>query len=183
MKKPVMTISNMPISLWRKGDKVSAKKLNEPIQVLLAYGTSVSPGKQTINTGQRKTLTVERFIITAQGGQIETADYIYCTRPGDTSGGFIVVAKPHLLRRTPFDGVTIDGVEYTYTAHEARTAVDDEGTESQVVVPNYVAGDEILAIRSPTGGSGLVITVNGVNKVIEWLDLNSGGRAWAEVEE
>jgi len=99
------------------------------------------------------------------------------------------VAKPYLLRRTPFHGKTRDGIEYSYTATTKRTAKKTVAgnpptvtTESQIIVPKYVKGDVVYAMgrifgpkdefRSSTTGTEVVQT--------RWLDLNVDGRYWAK---
>lgn len=88
----------------------------------------------------------------------------------------VEIAKPYLLQRTPFDGETRDGVTYTYTDGETRSATDGVTTEDQVIVPAYVINDIIVAAR---------LTAENLKNQLyaEWLDINADGRAWAAVEE
>ena len=77
-------------------------------------------------------------------------------------GTLTFIAKEFLLRRTPFDGNTIDGVLYDYTNDRERTAVKmhlDETVkrERQVITPPYFPGRDIIyATESPTHGTGVV---------------------------
>ena len=93
----------------------------------------------------------------------------------------ILVALPWLLRRTPFDLVTVAGITYTYSTNIQRLADDGTTTETQVIVPNYQGqdspydGDIIFAASGIQGGTG--VTVSG--QPLSLLDLNVGGRAWA----
>lgn len=89
------------------------------------------------------------------------------------------IAKPYLLRRSPFDGNSRNGVSYSYTNNTTRTASKAGETDiTEVVVPYYVAGDELYASRV-FGGTG--VTVDGVDLV--FLDDNRDARAWAEQPE
>lgn len=92
----------------------------------------------------------------------------------------INIAKPYILRRTPFDGKTItyqsQEVSYSYTGSNRRTATSDDEEEAQVIVPEYFADDEILAVCGICGLTG--------QADIFWEDLNTAGRMWAlTVEE
>jgi len=105
-------------------------------------------------------------------------DHITChTWDGTTEGTVDVkVAKPYLLRRTPFDGETRDGITYTYSSAVEREADDGADTEDQVIVDSYIEDDIIYAIRRISGGTD--VTVSTVD--LQWLDLNIDGRYWAK---
>ena len=112
---------------------------------------------------------------------VET-DYMICTVT-DT-GAQVYVALPWQLRRTPFDGQTYNGVSYTYTSNTARDASSGSGSESQVIVPAYVAGDLVYALTGIVGDTSVhETTTQGASlpQPVEWLDLNVDGRAWAKV--
>lgn len=89
------------------------------------------------------------------------------------------IAKNFLCRRTPFDGQVRAGVSFSYTNDSRRTATQGAETETQVIVPSYVSGDEILAIGSVPGGTAVVV---GGTELL-WIDLNLDGRAWAKEPE
>ncbi|MDL5054141.1 hypothetical protein QQ056_11370 [Oscillatoria laete-virens NRMC-F 0139] len=82
------------------------------------------------------------------------------------------VAKPFLLRASI---TTRNGINYTFTDPFTRNATQASNTETQVIVPSYVANhDEIFAVSiSHTGviDSGRELTL---------MDLNIDGRAWAK---
>ncbi|MDL5052175.1 hypothetical protein QQ056_01135 [Oscillatoria laete-virens NRMC-F 0139] len=82
------------------------------------------------------------------------------------------VAKPFLLRASI---TTRSGIVYTFTNPSTRTASQGGNTETQVIVPSYVANhDEIFAMPVPHTGvmeSGRELTL---------MDLNVDGRAWAK---
>ncbi|MDP1711946.1 MAG: hypothetical protein Q8K86_05765 [Candidatus Nanopelagicaceae bacterium] len=111
----------------------------------------------------------------APSGDSSTQLFIFDSENGDylnvstVSGSDVyAVLKPYMLRRTPFDGLTRDGIYYTYLTDNERTAENaGSETEDQVIVPSYVAGDEILAVWGIVDGYPLV-------------DLNVDARAWAK---
>jgi len=109
-------------------------------------------------------------------------DYIVCHAwDGETEGQeAVLVALPYLLRMTPFDGQTRDGITYDYDSEITRTATKDADTEDQVIVPSYIAGDVIFAATGIIGGTD----ATGPNsEVLDRQDLNVDGRAWAKVAE
>lgn len=90
----------------------------------------------------------------------------------------VTIAKPYTLRRTPFDGETIDGVTYTYSDSQHRS-VDDGGAyapEDQIVDPPYSASIEQFSwvfFNWIVNGSGL--------DEIWWMDENRDSRHWEPV--
>jgi len=106
-------------------------------------------------------------------------DHLVChSWDGETAGNTdILVAKPYLLRRTPFDGGERDGVSYDYTSSIQRTATKDATTETQVIVPTYVADDVIYAARFTDGGTDVV---DDDYQRVSMIDMNVDGRAWAK---
>lgn len=96
----------------------------------------------------------------------------------------IWVAKPYLLRQTPFDGKTRGGISYTYSTPVKRTASNGAVSQEEIIIPKYVAGDIITARR----GMPTLVTNNGeiggnaVTQKLIW-EAYYEGRAWArEVE-
>lgn len=72
-------------------------------------------------------------------------DYLTCVPwDGTTEGESVNVAKRWDHQRTPFDGNTINSIEYTYTSAVERTADDGSQTETQVIVPEWFVNAEIL---------------------------------------
>lgn len=118
-------------------------------------------------------------------------DYILCKLVGDygPTTGTIAVAKPFLLRRSPFDGHTIHGLTYAYSDSLTRTVtrVSDSLQELQIVAPTWLLpdgsatptaylGDIIQAAPGPTG------LVDANNIPIGWTEiLGDGGRVWSVV--
>ena len=106
----------------------------------------------------------------------------------------VIVAKPSLLRRTPFDGETIYGIAYVYHTHTTRTATQGSETEDQIVIPRYrsnggggvMPGETITAMNVGGGATGATFeeedpkTEKPVQVPIAWLDMNVDARAWAK---
>jgi hypothetical protein len=106
----------------------------------------------------------------------EADDYVMCRDP---YGQQVQVAKPYLLRRSSFDGLSVEGVTYAYSDSNTRVASDDaeeEEDETQEITPSYYAGEKLTAIAHGTG----VTTALGE---LQWEDLNTAGRCWAVVQE
>ncbi len=90
----------------------------------------------------------------------------------DVGPAQFAVALPWLLRQTPFNGQTYNGVSYTYTGIHVRTATAGQTSETQRITPDYVLGDVIYVGRYIRGGTG-------VSQNLESVDLNLDGRCWA----
>jgi hypothetical protein len=107
----------------------------------------------------------------------------------------IEVAKPPLLQRTPWDGVTVEiaGIEYTYEYSDDEFGVrtkrwtdeDDEEqeVEERIDIP-YFVGDWLEAAEvaiSPVV-DGMVVndtkTENENGALLTWMDQNVSGRHW-----
>jgi hypothetical protein len=155
-ERTVIAGQNVTVDYTVNGARINAQPPGRP-------GTTAASG------------SVVRFTFVA-----DAPDYFTATSPGT---GTVNIAKPYRLRRsTGSGGQTIlleDGtsnppsttVTYTYLTNTHRQAVFATGTaEAQIIVPQYAAGDHILATE-PTEGTG----VSGVT----WQDLNADGRAWA----
>lgn len=70
-------------------------------------------------------------------------DYLVCKKSlPDGTSDIINVAKPFLLRRTPFDNQTINGVRYDYSSPERRVARTGSGdslvVETHKITPPYL---------------------------------------------
>ncbi len=96
----------------------------------------------------------------------------------------VLVAKVPDLRRSRWDGQTVDGVEYTYTANDQREASDgavtDPVIEEQAVTPSVVFSGDLQTIILATrihGGTG--VSVGGVP--IQWQHLNERAGAFAKL--
>ena len=79
----------------------------------------------------------------------------------DTAFGQITVEKPPALK-TSAGGA--DGVSYSPTGAQSRTASKNDFTEDQITVPPYHVGDLVYIMQVNTGGC---------------IDLNVDARSWA----
>jgi hypothetical protein len=107
-------------------------------------------------------------------------DFLVChTWDGTTEGtDAIKVARPYLLRRTPFDGASRGSISYVYVDDQQRTSSKSgEDDITEYVTPNYLAADVIYAIVNHRGGTGVV---DDGSLAVGWVDLNVDGRAWAQ---
>lgn len=100
-------------------------------------------------------------------------DYLVGTIVGTSTE--IQVSKPWVLCRTPWDGETINGVEYTYSDSQNRTATLDENDELQEVTWPYEIGNIIQAQRV-SNSTGYA---TGIEEDEQWVDLNVDARIWA----
>jgi len=125
------------------------------------------------------------------------SDWIECLRYNEDTGedpspstatDYIKIALPYRLRKTPFDGMTIDGFTYTYldpNPYHRRHVTFGVYHEIQVIVPKYRPGDLIYTTNHPLGGTTVLdrITDPLLPQGLTWLDLNVDGRAWAQTFE
>lgn len=88
------------------------------------------------------------------------------------------IAKPERHRPSI---LTRGGHTYVYTTDFERTDTLGGNAETQVLTPDYVAGDFLYAMRvsnmtgvfyDPLGGAALA--------PVEWIQVNVDGRAWAQ---
>lgn len=110
----------------------------------------------------------------------DEGDYLLCRLWDGTDMGEKVfkVAKPYLIRRTPFDGDVRDDITYTYDDNSHRTGEDNDGnTEDEEITPSYVEGDIIYASK-PFNGTDVF---DDEDEEVLWLDENNDGRQWAQI--
>lgn len=84
----------------------------------------------------------------------------------------IYVLKPWTLRRTPFDGQTVNGISYAYSDNSTRVATKDTIVETQYITPDYNIDDIIYAERANIEvdiGGGILATL---------VDNGADGRSW-----
>ena len=160
---------SQPIKIdpWKRGDPLDARHLDQPRKALeLILQGGADPAGRRAAAGM-----LARFAVVTVAG-----DYLTCNRLdglGNAATTAVNVAKPYLLRNS----MTARGsATYSYSATDTREATVGGDTEDQVVVPSYIAGDEIFAYRLPQGGTG-------VDGAPLWLDANSDARAWAKASE
>lgn len=130
----------------------------------------------------------------------ESGDYLMCARVASLNATqqpvpvtpeegqaetLVKVWKPWLLRQTPFDGLTRDGIGYVYDSAAIRVATptggDEEDAETQYVTPYYSARD-----GGQAGELLYAIPVTPSEEAGDMIDINTAGRCWAtgdEVEE
>ena len=168
-----------PVPRVNRGEKLSAKKWNAMAEAInrpfsgVGLPRQVRRNKGSVGTG----IEVQQMKVAAISG-----DYITCHTFNGTETGEdeITVAKPYELRRTPFDGESYNEIEYTYSDDVTREADNGSATETQVIVPPYVVGDVIYAMRNITGGTGLAVVMpDGTEEEVEWVEMNSA-RAWTK---
>ncbi len=106
----------------------------------------------------------------------------------DASGRYCVeVAKPHALRKTPFNGQNIDNVVYSYSDVQTRTATHniashkcaDNEASIEKITPPYKTGDTIYATKSISDGTDLP-AANGNNTSLFFMDENRDARRWED---
>lgn len=167
-----MDRSTRRISLFRPGQRNnSARHHNEPREALNRLLTGVQPAQQR-GTRAQSAPALRQFQVV-----FEQDDYLVGNIVSGTTklAGAVRIAKPYLLRRTPFDGKARAGITYTYTSANTRTADDGNETEDQVIVPSYEAFD-LIHVMLPVIDviSFAVLKPHGI-------DMNLDGRAWAKV--
>jgi len=166
---------NLPISYVR-GTPLRAEHFTQPARIL----RDLLPSPVPATKDQRGVVSVRPFKIV----QLNTTngDFLYgqlVDYAGDHPQAFdVAIARPYLLRQTPFDGLTRDGITYTYTSKILRTADDGNDSITEQIIPKYVNDDIIYGIRAV--GSGVDVRDDS-EEVLYWLDLNVDGRAWAKV--
>lgn len=178
---PLQLKNNEPVKIlngWKKGVPLSAKRLNEYVSAINRGTKHIQPPLQA-TVKPRNRLLVERFRFLGD----DKGDFIICQALDEISvtEGNIRIAKPFLLRRTPFDNDSrIAGGEkitYVYSSSSERVATNTDGTdETQVIVSSYSEGDFILAIHGIEDQTGVRVD----DKDLGWLDVNNDARAWAK---
>lgn len=160
------------VAEFDRGTALTRETLNPLPRAINSLLSGTAPPTQSAAPGARQTRTA-RFRIVGNA-----ADHLTCYRLGADEAiatEVVKVAKPYLLRNSL---ATRAEITYTYTGTDARTADNGAETESQVVVPSWTAGDEILADTNIIGGTG--VSVDDVALVWE---ARAGGRAWAKVAD
>lgn len=161
---------------WGKKEPLAARKLNEPVDAVRRLVTGVPPIQQRAAAAAATVPEVRQFKI----GEI-LPDYLVCLPwDGTTLGAAVTyVARPPTLRAsaTSRNGVTFSAVNDDGTQ---RTATAGADSETQVIIPSYLVGDVIYAVRNVRGGLGVSRSAGGEEKPVAWLDMNVDGRQWAK---
>lgn len=166
------------IPIFQRGDILTAEQLNAIVRLITGRllgvgGITVQTVGDLISIGhivntKANTLFQQMRIKSDQG------DYLVCRSldaGGNEGAADINVLKPFLLRRTPFDGKTVNGVSYVYQSNGERLA---DGTETQLITQDYYVDAEIFVMR---------INVNfevSPNVFTSLADANDNGREWSE---
>jgi hypothetical protein len=123
------------------------------------------------------------------------ADHLICKRlqdgvaieetdPDDPNADYeIKVIKNFKLQRTPFDNKTYNGLSYQYSSNIARLATilgsNPIDQEEQVIVPQYVVGDQIGVSRL---ADPVTVDALGTEQIL-WRDDNNDGRLWVRRDD
>lgn len=167
---------------WVADSDVSAAHLNEAVDAVQRMVRVPTSAREVIRP-DAAAVQVQQFVVVSEAG-----DYLRCRKldgPSgvDVDGGIYYVAKPYLLRRSPFDGTAgRDSITFEYTSDSERTATNaDDETEDQAIVPSYVAGDVVYGVLNVAGLSLTITRADGAEFSVRYLDMNADGRAWAQV--
>lgn len=156
---------------WRRGEQVTARKLNEGVNAIRQLQASIPGDSQVDYPSKRPGGSSARFLLKA----VEE-DHLVCREwdgvtEGETS---INVAKPWLLRVHPFDDEDYEraGETYEYWNSTTRTRTDAAGATSyEHIKPEYVEDDNVFGTPSPVGTTGV--------EDCDWLQI-SESRIWAD---
>lgn len=157
------------------GSELSASAYNLIVDNVIRNKTGIDQPKQSKFFRINSTLPeIRQFkVVSEHGDYLKANPYDGAESNTDVE---ILIAKPYLLRQSL---ASRNSLTFTYSSN-TRTADDGSETEDQVVVPSYVVGDVIYAMRNVQGGTSVNISINGIDKKVVWLDLNIDGRAWAK---
>ncbi|MBA2594038.1 MAG: hypothetical protein M3495_07485 [Pseudomonadota bacterium] len=162
---------------WKRGDKITAARLNEQVNRLTALaGGAGLPAD--VRPGQKAGVTFQQFAVQEVKGDYLICHAITLDTNGELSEGTqdIKVAKPYLLRTSITERTTTAGlVHYTYQSDTERTATLGAQSETEKITPDYALGDVILAVRGIVGGT--LVKVDDVP--LQFMDITP--RAWALV--
>ena len=162
---------------WGPRESLDHRKLNESVDTINKMVRGVTPARQKIFTEAE---TPEPTVLVQFRVHTNYGDYITARMRSDEGyeSPEIKIAKRYLLRRSPFDGRTREGVRYLYVTDNERIASDfvDGRTlrERQFITPSYVWGDLIYATANPLYGTSVVVD----DVPVTWL-AEVDGRAWA----
>ncbi len=159
---------------WLEGEPVSASKLEELRDGLDRLIEGTDP-RQVAGDLAQQPQVFQGEIIGLAGDYITVVEYRVYVGGGIVRGTQAInVAKPWLLRRTPFDGLSRDGVSYVYTADQTRTATAGPNVRVEHVTPGYLIGDIVYCLRTILNATA--VEVGGL--ILPALEI-AGGRMWA----
>lgn len=158
------------------GQPLLASDLNQIVDMIIQRITS-GPGIDVRPFGKAIVISLQTRNGRLPPGRVyevqsDEGDYLICRKldANGVAGSIDVkVLKPWILRRSPFENLTVNGVAYTYSANGTREA--DE-SETQKITQDYFMGARIVVadqdIAEEAGGDLIVA-----------YDTNDSGRAWA----
>lgn len=172
-----ISIFDMPIAelqRYSRGEALTARKMNQAVDALNRISGGCSPPRQSIPaTGVSRgtgSIIQVRFKSTDEGLLICRAYDLETETEGTED---VKVMMPWTLRRSRFDGLTVNSINYVYTTDVERTATLMSDTnlpkEIQIIDPPYEVDDIIYAA---------VLTGLDADKTITAVDLNADARCW-----
>ena len=164
------------LTVWVRGDSLTAKKLNEPVDAInrMTKGIALPQQVRKTATGKGGGAVVAQVQLTALGRDLNMCKLFL---NGVASGEAFPVAKPQLLRHLA-DTTTRNGITYTRVNAQQRTATNGTVTETHVVSPAYVVGDVFYAESNLLEGPIKALDSTGTLIDCDWVDQNTDARAW-----
>jgi hypothetical protein len=197
LEAPINTVSGNPdiyanYFIVNAGSVTTAATFSGSVtSITVASATGIAVGQVVSGTH----IAAQTTVTSVSGTTIGISNATTGTSSGNyTFSSLVRVAKNAKLRNS-ITGETIDSVTWSYTygasspyasvARKATATISGNSyTEYQVIVPRYLAGDEIWYIPVANGQIGGVTSVPdtisstaGANVV--FMDINADGRAWA----
>jgi hypothetical protein len=129
---------------------------------------SEAPEEETTSSG---TAVMQRGILKAVNDDtllLATLDI------DDNEGDPVTVARDPLFRKTRFDGLSLEGITYTYETIEVskRDATDGVDTIVQEIFPKYTVDFSIIHFVTMDAGTGIADVTK--------QEIVGGGRAWVK---
>lgn len=197
MNNNIMGHSIRDLERWRGQEPLDHRKLNQPVDAINDMNRGVGVPRQVMATvggaapAEAKPLP-SPVLVAMEAGL--TDDHLVCRAVGSDPELYtpILVAKPWLLRKTPWDGQTRGQVRYEYDREDStkRIAYDindspdtpeaDRNKRTELISPRYLIGDELIVSPSMTGvevDSGTVDD-EGVPIFIHVTLIDMTGRDW-----
>lgn len=157
----------------------SAQQHNQAVRALERMAGGVQPGQQVFGDGANLIFVRKgRFVVVEIFGDYISANPINEGNEINTDQ-LIYIAKPYLIRNsiTSRNGKTYSTFS---NASGLQQRANDTDSETQVVIPTYVTGDQVYAETGIIGGTGVTYEVAGVSYRVIWQDATEGGRAWSK---
>jgi len=181
------TVTNRGTSSISGQTTIPTIDLGTPLYIFngASAGLMVIVGQDTFSVGGAAAALTPAFIPMPMTRRFKIAsvagNYLVCN-PYAVDGTVITsqsinIARPYELQTSL---AAWNGLTFSYTDNQSRSATDGTNTEPQVIVPAYVVGDQIMAECMPHGGTGVT---DSSGKKVNWMDSNRGGRAWAKQQD